>query len=219
MIYPPSMLKGLRKGDEITCVSFKYADAGSFVSIDADLSICLENTTATCFEGREGSAEYYLWHNFSEHNASSANLSYQTDLFYMDDQEIVFELEQPLVYNGHSLVLTAWSVNLGDEAQCVYSYITPTEDLDTMTFGSDTMPFDEVLLSGVNLDHQTPNRWLPVTHFLFNRSDTSGVVATGIPQDNASAVFYTMQGQRVEKPEAGFYIRLDASGARKTIIR
>lgn len=214
IIYTPEMLKGLKAGDVITEIAFKYQDQGSFVQVLSDLRLVAQNSDAICFDPKPDT-DKYPW---IEYDAADATLvQYEAELYYMLDEEIVIELAEPFVYDGKSIVLTCWAENYGDEAWSTASIVKYGSERNTQVFGSDSKTFETVYESGYNEPYQTPEKFVPVARFTFNR--TSGIGSVTVGETPADAVYYDLQGRRVINPAAGFYIRHTADGAEKVLVK
>lgn len=214
IIYTADMLKDITKGDIVKSISFKYADQGCYDIADASLNVYVGNSSATEFVQKPDS-EYYLWHEYNPDTAHQAYLDYTDELYYMQDMEIEFTLEEPIIYNGESLVVTCRSINNGSDLQATASYIAMCDTKNTMVFGSDTVPFDDVLATGVNHPYQTPNKWVPVLKLVYDRPNSVNAI---IGATAGEAEYFTLEGIRVANPSAhGIYIRRDANGASKVV--
>ncbi|MDE5785437.1 MAG: hypothetical protein K2H98_02800 [Duncaniella sp.] len=214
IIYTAEMLKGLKAGDVITEVAFKYQDQGCFAFLTADLRIVAQNSEMTQFDPKPDT-DKYPWIEFDSSKATL--LEYSAELFYMTDEEIVFVLGEPLVYDGNSVVLTCWSENHGDEAQGVASFVKYGTTRNTQVFGSDSETFETVYETGYNYPYQTPEKFVPVAKFTIDR--LSGINTVTVGEADAEAVYYDLQGRRVSAPSAGLYIRRTAEGAEKVIVK
>ena len=124
----------------------------------------------------------------------------------------------PLVDDGKSIVLTCWSESFGDEIQSVASIVNYCDTRNTQVYGSDTQTFETIYETGYNQDYMTPEKFVPVARFTFNRTSGIGSVTVG-ESEAADAVYYDLQGRRVANPAAGFYIRRTAEGAEKVLVK
>ena len=214
IIYTAEMLKGLKPGDMITEIAFKYQDQGSFIDVVSDLRLVAQNSEVTCFDPKPDTNKY-PWIEF---DSSKATLfEYTASLWYMEDEEIVILLAEPLVYDGNSIVLTCWTENYGGEAMATGSIVKYTDKLQTQVYGHDSETFETVYETGYNYPYQTPEKFVPAARFTFNR--TSGIGSITVGETSTDAVYYDLQGRRVANPAAGFYIRRTADGAEKVLVK
>ncbi|MBD5367953.1 MAG: hypothetical protein HDR83_01655 [Bacteroides sp.] len=215
IIYTAEMLKGLKAGDLITEIAFKYEDQGAFAHLSADLRLVAQNSDATQFDPKPDTNKY----PWIEYNSADASLvEYEAFLYSMETEEIVIPLATPLVYDGKSIVLTCWSESFGDEIQSVASIVNYCDTRNTQVYGSDTQTFETIYETGYNQDYMTPEKFVPVARFTFNRTSGIGSVTVG-ENEAADAVYYDLQGRRVANPAAGFYIRRTAEGAEKVLVK
>lgn len=216
IIYTAEDLKGLKKGDVIKSLTFKYQDQGSFTNVMAELNLYVGNAECTEFTVKPDT-EKYLWQTYDETTPYQAYQVYEADLYYQQEEEIVFTLDQPMEYDGNSIVVTAVSQNLGNEVQGVASVCKRTTERQTMCFGSDTETWANVYASTFNYPYMTPNKWVPVVKVSFDRSDAIDSV-TAVEEEGA-AEYFNLQGVRVINPSAGLYIRRTANGAEKVYVK
>lgn len=214
IIYTPAMLKGLKEGDVITEIAFKYGDFGSFVVVNSDLHVVAQNSEAICFDPKPDT-DKYPWIEYDASKATS--FEYETELYYYEPEEIVVPLAEPLVYDGKSIVLTCWGENFGEEAMAAFSYVKYIDTKNTQVYGSDSQTFETVIESGYNYPYMTPEKFVPVTRFTFTR--TSGIGSVTVADEATDAVYYDLQGRRVSNPAAGLYIRRTAEGAEKVLVK
>ena len=215
-IYNAEYLEGLRQGDLIKEIVFKYGDEGSFVAIEANLTLFIENTTVTTFPKKPGS-ETYLWVDMDA-SSSKCEMSYSLELYYMEDEEIHFVLDKPLLYEGGNLLVTCWSDRTCDEeAMSVITYAMRTRDYSTMAMGDDNYSFPTIYDTGEQYPYQGPNKYLPVTKLVADRKQA----ATDIAADaDAAPEYFNLQGIRVNAPtEGSIYIVRRGNNTTKQIYR
>lgn len=214
IIYTPDMLKGLKAGDKITEIAFKYQDQGSFVYLDTELRLVAQNSEKTEYIPKEDTDKYeWIPVDFNE----SVLLDYSAELYYMTEEEIVIPLgEKELVYDGKSIVLTCWSENIGDEAQAVASIVKYIDTRNTMVFGSDSKTFKTVYETGYNEPYMTPAKFVPVAKFTVVKN--SGIETTVTVGEEAPAQYFNLQGQPVSNPSNGVFIRRTDKGAEKVVL-
>lgn len=217
IIYTAQYLKEIADNDgAITEIVFKYGDEGSTTDINANLGLLIENTEATEFQ-KKPESEQYMWVNYDP-STSASEQSYQVDLYYYEDEEIHFVLDKPLTYTGKSLLITAWSeVTNGSEAQSMVCYAMRTGKYTTMCYGSDRYGFDRVYDTGVQEPYMGPQKYVPVTKFVYTKSASIASVAA---DSDAPATFFNLQGQQIDgELTPGLYIRRQGDSAKKVIIR
>ncbi|MDE6311878.1 MAG: hypothetical protein K2L96_08715 [Muribaculaceae bacterium] len=215
-IYTADMLKGLKAGDKIKGVTFKYQDQGSFAALETELSLVIQNTEKTEFEKKQDTEKYeWIPVNFSD----AILLDYAAELYYMTTEEIEFEFgeEHALVYDGQSIALTCWSENLGEEVSAVASVVKYGTLKSTMVFGSDTKTFQDVYETGFNEPYMTPEKFVPVAKFTVETS--SGIKEISVGDGEMKAEYFNLQGQRVENPTTGCYIRRTGTDVEKVFIK
>ena len=216
MIYNAEYLSGLKKDDQITEIVFKYGDEGSFVELEADLPIFIENTDVTTFPKKTGT-DTYLWIDMDA-SSSKSELKYELELYYMEDEEIHFVLDKPLTYEGGNLLVTCWSNRVSDgEAQAVITYAMRTRDYSTMSTGDDFVNFPTVYDTGEQWPYHSPNKYLPVTKI--NAQRTKGAAASVAADSAAPVEFFNLQGVRVDNPAGGIFIRRQGDKVQKVVIR
>lgn len=215
VIYEADYLTGIKTGDFITEVVFKYGDDGSFIDIEADLDCLIENTAVNEFD-KKPDTDTYLWVDMDP-TTSHSKLEYQVDLYYMEDTELHFVLDKPLRYDGGNLLVTTFSdVTNGNEAMAMVTYAMRTDKYTTMAMGSDKESFLDCYDTGQMYDYQGPNKYLPVVKF----ECTAAAGITSVDADTAApAQYFNLQGVAVDNPTSGLYIRRSGDKATKVIVK
>lgn len=218
MIYDAEYLTQLADDNgSITEVVFKYGDEGSFVEVETDLTIYIENTDAVEFE-KKPETEQYMWVTFDP-SSSNSTVNYSVELYYMEDEEIHFVLDKPLKYTGGNLLITAWSeVTNETEAQCLVYYAMRTGKYTTMCMGSDRYPFETLYDTGLQESYQGPMKNVPVLKLLY----TKGAGIADIDADNNAPVeYYNLQGVRMHENTLapGVYIRRQGTNVTKLTVK
>lgn len=214
-IYEADYLTGITPGDFINEVVFKYGDEGSFVYVEADLNLFIENTPVNQFD-KKPDTDIYLWVDMDPTTSQSA-LDYEIELYYMEDEEIHFVLDKPLRYDGGNLLVTAFSeVTSGTEAQAMVTYAMKTDKPTTMAMGSDRESFLDCYDTGQMADYQGPNKYVPVVKFECTAAAGIGSVAA---DTDAPVQYFNLQGQPVDNPASGLYLRRQGTKTSKVIIK
>lgn len=220
MIYEAEYLQGLKEGDLITEVVFKYGDEGSFTIVEADLHLFIENCEQSQFEQKDGS-EDYMWVDFDP-SGSQSTLAYEIELYYMVDEEIHFVLDKPLAYTGGNLLLTVYSDRTStDDAQCQVTYAMRTDKYTTMSMGSDrpNETFLHCYDTGIQFPYHGPNKYVPVLKLMYTSAD--GIADIEAPATDTNTQFFNLQGVRVapENLGTGIYVRRTGNTASKIVIK
>lgn len=220
IIYTADMLSGLIAGDKITKLAFKYGDDGSFVEVESELSVFIQNSEATEFSQKEDS-DKWMWIEYDPTSAHSSFADYEIELYYMMPEEIEFELTEPLIYDGKSLVVTTISNRTSDDdAMCAYTIAMHCSTKNSMPFGSDTKIFQDCYATGYNEPSMTPNKWVPVMAITFDRDPASAIESVAAAATEGPVRYYNLQGKLVNgDPTPGIYVRVCAAGAEKVVIR
>ena len=215
MIYNAEYLEGLQVGDQIKEIVYKYGDEGSFVEVEADLTLYVENTSVSTFPKKVGT-DTYLWVDMDA-SSSKSEQAYSIELYYMEDEELHFVLDKPLTYEGGNLLVTCWSDCTNEaEAMAVITYAMRTRDYSTMSCGDDFISFPTVYDTGEQFPYMGPNKYLPVTKIVADRNNSVSTIAT----PEAQAEYYNLQGIRVAQPAAGgVYIMRRGTETQKVYIR
>ncbi|MDE7467889.1 MAG: hypothetical protein K2M61_05995, partial [Muribaculaceae bacterium] len=215
MIYNAEYLEGLQVGDQIKEIVYKYGDEGSFVEVEADLTLYVENTSVSTFPKKVGT-DTYLWVDMDA-SSSKSEQAYSIELYYMEDEELHFVLDKPLTYEGGNLLVTCWSDCTNEaEAMAVITYAMRTRDYSTMSCGDDFISFPTVYDTGEQFPYMGPNKYLPVTKIVADRNNSVSTIAT----PEVQAEYYNLQGIRVAQPAAGgVYIMRRGTETQKVYIR
>jgi len=214
-IYEAEYLSGINTGDFITEVVFKYGDEGSSIYIEAELNCFIENTEVNEFP-KKPDTDTYLWVDMDP-TTSHGSLDYAVELYYYEDEELHFVLDKPLRYDGGNLLVTAFSdVTNGCEAQAMVTYAMRTDKFTTMAMGSDKESFLDCYDTGQMYDYQGPNKYVPIVKF--ECTAASGI--SSIAADSATpAQYFNLQGQPVDNPASGLYIRRQGGKATKVFVK
>lgn len=218
-IYTAENLEGLKPGDKISEISFKYGDDGSFAWVNADLQLFIENIDEDQFRLKTGSDDTYLWFDYDA-STSKAAKNYDIELYYMEDEVITFVLDEPLEYEGKNLLVTTFAERTSDEeAQAMVTYGHRTEKYNAMVIGSDLYSFPDFYDSTEMAPYQGPNKYVPLTQLAFTRpSREDGIGA--VEADTAAPVeYFNLQGVRVDNPADGLYIRRQGTRTSKVLIK
>lgn len=217
IIYPATLLQDMAgKEASIKEIVFKYGDEGSTVEVEANLGLLIENTTMGQFEQKPESQQY-MWVNYDP-STSASELQYSVELYYLEDEEIHFVLDTPLTYTDGNLLVTAWSeVTNGVEAQAMVTYAVRTGKYTTMAFGSDRYDFAHCYDTGIQETAQGPNKYVPVTKFVYTTNSSISDVAA---DTQAPATYYNLQGVKVDGALApGLYIKQQGTTASKILVK
>lgn len=220
IIYDAQYLQPLADDNgSITEIVFKMGDEGSYVTIESDLTLYIQNIEDTEFV-KKPDTEKYMWITYDPESSCSTQ-QYEVDLFYMEDVEFHFVLDKPLKYEGKNLLITAWSnVTNNEETNYLYTYAMGTDARTCMMMGSDKADetFEDIYASGLQYPYMSPLKYVPVTKFMYTAS--SGINSVGADASNNTPRYFNLQGQEVSGDlMPGIYIRSQGDETKKVMIR
>ena len=224
-IYLPEQLKNM-KDHIIKSISFKcFAEAYYTSDYTSQMKLFMQEVDEESFYYNPES-EYYEWFNFEADDPKAtldAVIDFQGATFNGEDITITFDLSQnPFEYTGKTLLLTI--VNDADtyidSNELVRFYLVKGQKGDayrTSVFASDSNTFfwnfdQNHRITATENEYQW--RDAPAVQFEVEKKTVNEISgAEFVPTaDNA---WYNLNGQRIEKPQHGIYIR----GGKKIVVR
>lgn len=209
---------------KITKVTFKYVEAApGYGNHELSMDICLDDATEDAFV--KDAAGKYKWMPFSD--TCKGSWTYELENYNEGEAtEVEITLDTPYeVKPGTSLVITTTASNSEATAyiDCftAYCYAAAGRPKRAASKCSDVA---EVLpVPGAYIEHQS-GQWssgefaeVPVVKFDYVYDDATDGIAS-VAADADAAVYYNLQGMRVDAPTSGIYVKVQGGRATKVAL-
>jgi hypothetical protein len=223
-IYTPTDLGDMSNGNvAIYKIAFRFFDDGGVCdTVYGTLHAAINNCDELQYDKNDDGSYSFL--EYDETSAATAMLE-QTSYYDGIPFEVEFSFENPLIYNGAGLLVTAYCDDVStDMSSSNISFfgtsMSTGSDVRTLSSVSDRSTWEERYDNGSSgsSDYTDYYKAVPQIRIYYTDDVDAGVATVNKDNTAAPAEYYNLQGIKVQNPTHGIYIRQSNGHSQKVVL-